>query len=101
MSSIEEKRANYRNLLNRPIKIFIDDDEDTMPVQGTCVDVSDGGMAVELGHPVAKGTLIRIENEFDFNSELAICLDQGTVIRCQEQDDKQFLLAISWSKTAL
>ncbi|TLU66238.1 PilZ domain-containing protein [Thalassotalea litorea] len=96
VSAIQEKRANYRNLLNKPIQLILDDEEDAVKVQGTCVDVSDGGMAVELMHPVATGTLIRVENEFDLQSELAVCLEQGKVIRCQTQPDERYLLAISW-----
>lgn len=101
MGAIQEKRANYRNLLNRPIYLIIDDDEDSVQVQGTCVDVSDGGMAVELGHPVATGTVIRIKNEFDYQSELAVCLDEGSVIRCQQQEGQRFLLAIRWLQATL
>lgn len=96
MNQSSEKRTNYRNFVNQPLQLVVKEHEDEVAVNGFCIDVSDGGLAVELPHAVAVGTEVRISNDFDMHSELAICLNRGTVIRCQEQGNQRFLIAINF-----
>ncbi|TKB44760.1 PilZ domain-containing protein [Thalassotalea mangrovi] len=99
MTQQSEKRAYFRNYLNQPLQLLIAEQEDEEVVNGTCIDVSDGGIAVELSHPIALGTHVKIQNNYEVHGELAVCLQHGTVIRCQQQADDRYLLALHFQTT--
>lgn len=89
-----EGRTCFRTMVNHQVQLTLLDDENNIELLANCRDVSDTGVALEMEHPVDVGTLVSIH----FDSEELFTLPaidcKGRVLRCEQENQELFLLAI-------
>lgn len=94
MINFDDKRNFYRMMLNSEVVITIIDDEANSQITATCRDLSATGMAIEVEHPIAMSTHVKIK--LDSSSEQIQSLDMlGRVIRIDEECEGCYLIGIS------
>jgi c-di-GMP-binding flagellar brake protein YcgR len=93
MPSYNDKRDFYRMMLNSDVVVTIIDEEVNSQISATCRDLSATGMAVEMEHPIAMGTHVRVK--LDSSGHQVQALDvSGKVVRIDEESDKCYLIGI-------
>jgi len=94
MINFDDKRNFYRMMLNSEVIVTIIDDEANSQITATCRDLSATGMAIEVEHPIAMSTHVKIK--LDSSSEQVQSLDiRGKVVRIDEECDGCYLVGIS------
>lgn len=93
MVNFDDKRNFYRMLLNSEVNITIIDDEVNSSIFAICRDLSATGIAIELNHPLEKGTLVRARVDSPNASVQALDLT-GKVIRIDEETPECYLIGI-------
>ena len=94
MVNFDDKRDFYRMMLNTEVTVIIIDDETNSQLVATCRDLSATGMAIEVCHPLALDTHVRIKVA-SANSgvqSLDIC---GKVVRVEEESNDCYLIGIT------
>ena len=91
--NFDDKRDFYRMMLNSEVIVTIIDDEANSQIIATCRDLSATGMAIEMEHPLAMSTHVKIK--LDSASELVQSLDiKGKVVRIDEECEGCYLVGI-------
>ncbi len=92
--NFDDKRDFYRMMLNSEVMVTIIDDETNSQITATCRDLSATGMAIELEHPLAISTHVKIK--IDSASDLVPALDiRGKVVRVGEECEGCYLVGIA------
>ncbi len=98
MFGIEEDLINHRSvfrtMLNHEVQLTLLDDETNVDVMANCRDLSATGMALEIDHPVDVGTLLKVKFAEDEQLSITLCDCKGRVLRCEQESDNLFLLAV-------
>ena len=93
MINFDDKRDFYRMMLNSEVIVTIIDDEANSQSTATCRDLSASGMAIEMEHPLAMSTKVKIK--LDSASELVQDLYvRGKVVRIDEEYEGCYLVGI-------
>ncbi|MDX2368275.1 MAG: PilZ domain-containing protein [Colwellia sp.] len=93
MIDFDDKRDFYRMILNSEVIVTIIDDEANSQITATCRDLSATGMAIEMEHPLAMSTHVRIK--LDSASDQVQALDmRGKVVRIDEECEGCYLVGI-------
>lgn len=93
MINFDDKRNFYRMMLNSEVVVTIIDDEANRQITATCRDLSATGMAIEVDHPIAMSTQVKIK--LDSSSEQVQSLDiRGKVVRIDEECEGVYLVGI-------
>lgn len=93
MINFDDKRNFYRMMLNSEVVVTIIDDEANSQITATCRDLSATGMAIEVEHPIAMSTHVKIK--LDSPSEQVQSLDiRGRVVRIDEECEGCYLIGI-------
>tara|TARA_R110001583_G_scaffold2233_6_gene16400 strand:+ start:4184 stop:4483 length:300 start_codon:yes stop_codon:yes gene_type:complete len=94
MINFDDKRNFYRMMLNSEVDVTIIDDEANRQITATCRDLSATGMAIEVDHPIAMSTQVKIK--LDSSSEQVQSLDiRGKVVRIDEECEGVYLVGIA------
>ncbi len=94
MINFDDKRNFYRMMLNSEVVVTIIDDEANSQIKATCRDLSATGMAIEVEHPLAMSTHVKVK--LDSSSEQVQSLDiRGKVVRIDEECEGVYLVGIS------
>jgi len=94
MINFDDKRNFYRMMLNSEVIVTIIDDEANSQIAATCRDLSATGMAIEVEHPLAMSTHVKIK--LDPSSEQLQSLDmRGKVVRVDEECEGCYLVGIA------
>jgi c-di-GMP-binding flagellar brake protein YcgR len=94
MITFDDKRNFYRMMLNSEVVVTIIDDEANSQIKATCRDLSATGMAIEVEHPIAMSTHVKVK--LDSSSENIQALDiSGKVVRVDEECEGLYLIGIS------
>lgn len=94
MITFDDKRDFYRMMLNNEVAVTIIDDETNRQITATCRDLSATGMAIEVEHPLAMSTHVRIK--LDSASEQVQALDiRGKVVRIDEECEGCYLVGVA------
>jgi len=94
MINFDDKRNFYRMMLNSEVVVTIIDDEANSQITATCRDLSATGMAIEVEHPLALSTHVKIK--LDSASEQVQSLDiSGKVVRIDEEYEGCYLVGIA------
>jgi c-di-GMP-binding flagellar brake protein YcgR len=94
MISFDDKRNFYRMMLNREVVVTIIDDEVNSQMKATCRDLSATGMAIEVDHPIAMSTLVKVK--LDSTSDNIQALDiSGKVVRVDEECEGLYLVGVA------
>jgi len=94
MINFDDKRNFYRMMLNSEVVVTIIDDEANSQITATCRDLSATGMAIEVEHPIAMSTHVKIK--LDSSSEQVQSLDiRGRVVRIDEECEGCYLIGIA------
>lgn len=94
MINFDDKRNFYRMMLNSEVVVTIIDDEANSQITATCRDLSATGMAIEVEHPIAMSTHVKIK--LDSSSEQVQSLDmRGRVVRVDEECEGCYLIGIA------
>lgn len=94
MISFDDKRNFYRMMLNSEVVVTIIDDEANSQITATCRDLSATGMAIEVEHPLAMSTHVKVK--LDSPSEQLQSLDmRGKVVRIDEEGEGCYLIGIA------
>ena len=94
MINFDDKRNFYRMMLNSEVVVTIIDDEANSQIKATCRDLSATGMAIEVDHPIAMSTHVKVK--LDSSSEQVQALDiRGKVVRIDEEYDGFYLVGIA------
>lgn len=81
-------------MLNSEVIVTIIDDEVNSQVTATCRDLSATGMAIEVEHPLAMSTQVKIK--LNSSSEQVQSLDiRGRVVRVDEENEGCYLIGIA------
>jgi len=81
-------------MLNSEVVVTIIDDEANSQITATCRDLSATGMAIEVEHPLALSTHVKIK--LDSASEQVQSLDiSGKVVRIDEEYEGCYLVGIA------
>lgn len=93
MIHFDDKRDFYRMMLNSEVIVTIIDDEANSQVTATCRDLSTTGMAIEMEHPLAMSTQVKIK--LDLPSGQVPPLDiRGKVVRIDKEYEGCYLVGI-------
>lgn len=93
MINFDDKRNFYRMMLNSEVNITVIDDEANSQFTATCRDLSATGMAIEMEHPLAISTHVKVK--LDSSSEQVQSLDmRGKVVRIEEEYEGCYLVGI-------
>ena len=94
MVNFDDKRNFYRMMLNTEVTVTIIDDETNCDLTATCRDLSATGMAIEMSHPIALDTHVRVKVASANNSiqSLDAC---GKVVRVDEESPECYLIGIT------
>jgi c-di-GMP-binding flagellar brake protein YcgR len=93
MINFDDKRNFYRMMLNSEVIITVIDDEANSQITATCRDLSATGMAIEMEHPLAISTHVKVK--LDSSSEQVQSLDmRGKVVRIEEEYEGCYLVGI-------
>lgn len=94
MINFDDKRNFYRMMLNSEVVVTIIDDEANSQITATCRDLSATGMAIEVEHPIAMSTHVKVK--LDSASEQVQSLDiRGKVVRLDEECEGCYLVGIA------
>ncbi|NQY88837.1 MAG: PilZ domain-containing protein [Colwellia sp.] len=94
MINFDDKRNFYRMMLNNEVVVTIIDDEANSQIMATCRDLSATGMAIEVEHPLAMSTYVKIK--LDSASDQVQSLDiRGKVVRIDEECEGCYLVGIA------
>jgi c-di-GMP-binding flagellar brake protein YcgR len=94
MINFDDKRDFYRMMLNSEVVVTVIDDEANSQITATCRDLSATGIAIELEHPLAMSTHVKIK--LDSASDLVQTLSiRGKVVRIDEEFEGCFLVGIA------
>lgn len=94
MINFDDKRNFYRMMLNSEVDVTIIDDEANSEIKATCRDLSATGIAIEVDHPIAMATHVRIK--LNSASEQVQSLDiRGKVVRVNEECEGMYLVGIA------
>jgi len=94
MINFDDKRNFYRMMLNSEVVVTIIDDEANSQITATCRDLSATGMAIEVEHPLALSTHVKIK--LNSASEQVQALDiSGKVVRIDEECEGCYLVGIA------
>ena len=94
MINFDDKRNFYRMMLNSEVLVTIIDDEANSQIKATCRDLSATGMAIEVDHPIAMSTHVKVK--LDSSSEQVQSLDmRGKVVRIDEECEGLYLIGIA------
>ncbi|MBL4765963.1 MAG: PilZ domain-containing protein [Colwellia sp.] len=94
MINFDDKRNFYRMMLNNEVVVTIIDDEANSQIMATCRDLSATGMAIEVEHPLAMSTQVKIK--LDSASDQVQSLDiRGKVVRIDEECEGCYLIGIA------
>lgn len=94
MINFDDKRNFYRMMLNSEVIVTIIDDEANSQITATCRDLSATGMAIEMEHPLAMSTLVKIK--LNSASDLVQALDmRGKVVRIDEECEGCYLVGVA------
>jgi len=93
MNSFSDKRDYYRMMLNSEVEVTVIDDEVNHQISATCRDLSATGMAIEVEHPLAMGTHVRVKLESSGNQVQALDVS-GKVVRIDEESKESYLIGI-------
>ena len=94
MINFDDKRDFYRMMLNSEVIVTIIDDEANCQITATCRDLSATGMAIEMEHPIAMSTLVKVK--LDSASSQVQSLDmRGKVVRIDEECEGCYLVGIA------
>ena len=94
MINFDDKRNFYRMMLNSEVDVTVIDDEANSQIKATCRDLSATGMAIEVDHPLALSTRVKVK--LDSSSEQVQPLDiRGKVVRIDKECDGLYLIGIA------
>jgi c-di-GMP-binding flagellar brake protein YcgR len=94
MINFDDKRNFYRMMLNSEVVVTVIDDEANSQITATCRDLSATGMAIEVEHPLAMSTHVKIK--LDSSSEQLQSLDiRGKVVRVDEECEGCYLIGVA------
>ncbi|MCI2284554.1 PilZ domain-containing protein [Colwellia sp. MSW7] len=94
MINFDDKRNFYRMMLNSEVDVTIIDDEANSQIKATCRDLSATGIAIEVDHPLAMSTHVKIK--LQSSSEQVQPLDiRGKVVRIDEECEGMYLVGIA------
>jgi len=94
MINFNDKRNFYRMMLNSEVVVTIIDDEVNRQISATCRDLSATGMAIEVDHPIAMATRVKVKVES--SSDQIQSLDiSGKVVRIDEECAGLYLIGIA------
>jgi len=93
MNSFNDKRDFYRMMLNSEVIVTVIDDEVNSQISATCRDLSATGMALEVEHPLAMGTQVRVKLDSASNQVQALDVS-GKVVRIDEESKNCYLIGI-------
>lgn len=93
MKSFSDKRNFYRMMLNSEVIVTIIDEEVNSQISATCRDLSATGMALEVEHPLAMGTHVRVKLDSSGNQVQALDVS-GKVVRIDEESKNCYLIGI-------
>jgi c-di-GMP-binding flagellar brake protein YcgR len=93
MVNFDDKRNFYRMMLNSEVTLTVIDDEANSQIMATCRDLSATGMAIELSHPLALDTQVRVKINSANNSVQSLDAN-GKVVRVDEQSTDCYLIGI-------
>lgn len=94
MINFDDKRNFYRMMLNSEVDVTIIDDEANSQIKATCRDLSATGIAIEVDHPLAMSTHVKIK--LNSSSEQVQALDmRGKVVRIDEECEGVYLVGIA------
>jgi len=94
MVNFDDKRNFYRMMLNSEVSLTVIDDEVNSQFVATCRDLSATGMAIEISHPIALDTHVRIKVASPNNSVQSLDA-RGKVVRVDEENSDCYLIGIS------
>lgn len=80
-------------MLNNEVVVTIIDDEVNSQISATCRDLSATGMAIEVEHPLAMGTKVRVKLGSAGNKIQALDVS-GKVVRIDEESKSCYLIGI-------
>ena len=87
-------RSMFRTMVNQQITITLIDEEENSDILVNCRDISDTGLAIEINHLVDVGTQIKVHLDYDDQMSLPLTNCKGRVLRCEQESNNLFLLAI-------
>jgi hypothetical protein len=90
----DESRVCFRTMVNQEVTIILLDDETNSEISGNCRDLSESGLALEITHPVEVGTMIKFHLDCDDQISVPLMDCKGKVLRCEQESQELFLLAI-------
>jgi len=100
MISFDDKRGFYRMMLNNEVVVTViddDNDEENCQLTAECRDLSATGIAIEMKHPLALSTHVKVR--LDSASNQVQSLDMcGKVVRIDEESEDCYLVGIAIEK---
>lgn len=94
MVNFDDKRNFYRMMLNTEVTVTIIDDETNSQLTATCRDLSATGMAIEMSHPIAMDTHVRVKVASANNNVPSLDV-YGRVVRVEEEGSECYLIGIT------
>ncbi|AWL11848.1 hypothetical protein HMF8227_01370 [Saliniradius amylolyticus] len=93
MLGYEDKRDYLRMMVNTPVELAVDDAESLRTLTGLCKDLSASGMSIEVEESIEPGAQVRVSMDSP-NSQLPSLNAKTKVVRCQSEDDGQFIVGL-------
>lgn len=97
MLSYDDKRDFYRMMVNSDVTVTIIDDEANSTLLATCRDLSATGLAIEMSHPLALNTLVKVSIDSANNGVQSLNV-KGKVVRVTEETSDSYLIGINISE---
>ncbi|WP_426357618.1 PilZ domain-containing protein [Pseudocolwellia sp. HL-MZ19] len=97
MINYDDNRDFYRMMINSQVTVTIIDDEVNSTVIAVCRDLSATGMAIEMPHPIALDTNVRVHVDASGGSIASLDV-KGKVVRCIPESEECYLLGINISE---
>ncbi|GHE91154.1 PilZ domain-containing protein [Thalassotalea profundi] len=97
MLSYDDKRDFYRMMVNSDVTVTIIDDEANSTLLATCRDLSATGLAIEMSHPLALNTLVKVNIDSANNGVQSLNV-KGKVVRVTEETSDSYLIGINISE---
>lgn len=94
MADFDDKRNFYRMMLNSEVTLTVIDEEANLTILSTCRDLSATGIALELSHPLEKGTLVKVDVASSSGSVASLHVE-GKVVRVTEEGPDCYLIGIN------
>ncbi|NMP17410.1 MULTISPECIES: PilZ domain-containing protein [unclassified Thalassotalea] len=89
----DDHRMCFRTMVNQEITITLIDEESSIDTTANCRDISETGLALEIGHPVDIGTIIKIHLDNDDQMSVPLTDCRAKVVRCEQENNDLFVLA--------